>query len=268
MKFSVSNIALPSYSHFDELVQLGTMGLQGIEVAPSRVWKKTWKGLSAKMVTQYRADVERAGLRIIGLHSLFYDQPNLGLFCSEEYMPETLDFMVHLSSVCRDLGGKQLIYGGGRNRGNISKYEAFQRTIDFCATLCNRIQTHGTSYCFEPLSPRKSDFINTVEESVTIVETLNNRAFQVQIDAEALAENNEISEKTFLIAQPYLIHVHANEPNFGILGSSGLIDHKAIGGYLRGINYNGFVSIEQKMFNQTDPVSGIATSISFLKENY
>jgi sugar phosphate isomerase/epimerase len=268
VKFAVSNIALPSYSHFDELVQLGTMGLQGIEVAPSRVWKKTWKGLSAKMVTQYRADVERAGLRIIGLHSLFYDHPNLGLFCSEEYMPETLDFMVHLSSVCRDLGGKQLIYGGGRNRGNISKYEAFQRTIDFCGTLCNRIQTHGTIYCFEPLSPRKSDFINTVEESVTIVETLNNRAFQVQIDAEALAENNEISEKTFLIAQPYLIHVHANEPNFGILGSSGLVDHKAIGGYLRGINYSGFVSIEQKMFNQTDPVSGIAKSVSFLKKNY
>jgi len=244
------------------------MGLQGIEAAPSRVWKETWKGLLAKMVTQYRADVERAGLRIIGLHSLFYDQPNLGLFCSEEYLPETLNFMVHLSSVCRDLGGKQLIYGGGRNRGNISKQEAFQRTINFCGTLCNRIQTHGTSYCFEPLSPRKSDFINTVEESVTIVETLNNRAFQVQIDAEALAENNEISEKTFLIAQPYLIHVHANEPNFGILGSSGLIDHKAIGGYLRGINYNGFVSIEQKMFSQSDPLSDIAKSFSFLKESY
>ena len=59
MKFAVSNIALPPYSHFKELVKLGKMGLQGIEVAPSRVWKETWKGLSAKMVTQYRADVER-----------------------------------------------------------------------------------------------------------------------------------------------------------------------------------------------------------------
>ena len=67
MKFAVSNIALPAYSHFDELVQLGTVGLQRIEVAPSRVWRKIWKGLSGKMVTQYRADVERAGLRIIGL---------------------------------------------------------------------------------------------------------------------------------------------------------------------------------------------------------
>ena len=110
--------------------------------------------------------------------------------------------------------------------------------------------------------------ISGLKESVDVVKELNKQALKVQIDAEALARNYEISEETFRIAKPYLIHVHANEPNFEILGTSGLVDHKAIGGHLRTIKYQGFVSIEQKMLNDSDPIVDMAKSIRYLIENY
>ena len=153
MKLASSNIALPAYDHVHELGGLREMGLEGVEVAPSRVWRDTWHGLTTRHVETYRKEVEAAGLEVVGLHSLFFDHPELGLFCSEEFSSQTLAFMVHLSAVCRDLGGKTLIYGGGRKRGDIPEDEAYKRTIDFCLTLCESIEDHGTCFCFEKEEP-------------------------------------------------------------------------------------------------------------------
>ncbi|MDC0189704.1 sugar phosphate isomerase/epimerase [Rhodospirillales bacterium] len=268
MKLAASNIALPAYEHGKELEQLRQIGLEGIEIAPSRVWRDTWGGLSGADVELYKREIESAGLKAVGLHSLFFDQPDLGIFCNDKFQQKTLKFMVYLSEVCRDLGGKTLIYGGGRQRGQIPEKDAYHRAIDFCGTLCDRIKAHGTCYCFEPLGANKTDFINTIEDSLRIVRAVNSKSLRVQLDAEALAYNNEISEQNFLIAQPYLVHVHANEPGFQILGSTGQVDHAAIGRYLRAINYDGFVSIEQKMIGINNPIKALTKSVAVLSECY
>ena len=117
MKAAVSNIALSPYDHGEELRRLAAHGLEGLEVAPSRVWRDTWHGLTTIEVSDYRRRIVNAGLGVVGLHSLFYDQPELGLFKEPAERAESLDFLEHLSKVCRDLGGRTLIYGGGRRRG-------------------------------------------------------------------------------------------------------------------------------------------------------
>ena len=100
------------------------MGFTGLEVAPSRQWQDTWRGLSASAVKTYRCEIEAAGLCCVGLHSLFYDHPHLGLFRDPDSRKKSLDFLVHLSGVCRDLGGRTLIWGGGRNRGDVPLADA------------------------------------------------------------------------------------------------------------------------------------------------
>ena len=135
-------------------------------------------------------------------------------------------------------------------------------------TLCGRIEEHGTCYCFEPLGLKKTDFINTVSDSLRIVKPVSSPVLRVQLDAAALADNNEIVEQTFLDARPYLVHVHANEPNFEILGSSGKINHTAIGSFLHSINYGGYVSIEQKMIGENNPVRALAKSVAVLTQCY
>ena len=131
MNFAVSNIGLTAFSHDRELAQLLELGITGVEVAPSRVWKNTWDELKSSDVQKYRKTVENAGLRVIGLHSLFYDQPELGLFKGSQIRTKSLQFLTHLSAVCRDLGGKTLIYGGGRKRGKIRENDAITETVDF-----------------------------------------------------------------------------------------------------------------------------------------
>ena len=244
------------------------MGISGLEVAPSRVWRDTWAGLNSSDVSSYRQAIENAGLKVIGLHSLFYDQPDLGLFRDLETRARTLDFMEHLSKLCRDLGGTTLIYGGGRNRGNISIEDAFAESRAFFEELTPRIEGHGTVFCFEPLGPKDSDFINSVYDSIQLVEAVNHPALRVQLDAKALVANDELSAKTVAAAAPYLVHVHANEPDLGVLGTSQAIDHVALASFLNEINYGGYVSIEQKMIGENDPLSALSKSVEILKECY
>jgi sugar phosphate isomerase/epimerase len=268
MKFAVSNIALPAFDHASELSQLAEMGLDAVEVAPSRVWRDTWKGLSAADVAAYRRLVEGAGLAVVGLHSLFFDQRELGLFKDPKHRADSLDFLEHLSKVCRDLGGTTLIYGGGRNRGDLSAVDARAEAVTFFGELLSRTGGHGTCFCFEPLGPGDSDFINSALESQDIVDELDSPSLRVQLDAKALVENNEAELKTFHAVAGNLIHFHANEPGLGVLGSSAKVDHAALGEMLRSVGYKGYVSLEQRMLNAEDPVSDIAASVVILKECY
>ena len=268
MKFAVSNIALTAYDHADDFGHLTDMGLSGLEVAPSRVWRDTWQGLTTVEVNDYRHRAEQAGLSVVGLHSLLYDRPDLALFGDAETRLQTLDFMTHLSGVCRDLGGRTLIYGGGRKRGDLPAGEARIEAIDFFGELSKRIENHGTCFCFEPLGPADSDFINSALESLGIVNEVASPSLAVQLDAKALVENNEAVAGTFRAVAGKLVHFHANEPGLGILGSSGTVDHAFLGGQLKSIGYDGYVSIEQRMIDEADPLAAVRESARVLKECY
>ena len=268
MKLAVSNIALSAYRHEEELKSLPGMGFLGLEVAPSRVWKNTWQGLSPKSVERYRNEVENAGLSIVGLHSLFYDKPELGLFRDTETRRSTLDFMVHLSKLCRDLGGKTLIYGAGRWRRNLSINDAITQSLDFFSDLIPRIEDHKTIFCFEPLGPMDTDFINSAYHSISFVNRVNHPAMRVQLDAKALVSNGEMKFETFKAAAPFLVHVHVNEPDLGILGTSGQVNNQEMANLLRNINYEGYVSIEQKMIGRKAPLVALRQSAKILKECY
>ena len=268
IRHAVSNIALPPYEHAAELARLGALGLEGLEVAPSRVWQDTWQGLTPEMVAAYRRDVEGAGLRVVGLHSLFYDHPELGLFRDAATRARSFDFLVHLSAVCRDLGGRTLIWGGGRRRGDVPEAAARAEAETFMAELCRRIEGYETCLCFEPLGPDESDFINSAFEALAIVEAVDHPALRMQLDAKALVANGEAGLETFRAVAPRLVHFHANEPGLGVLGTSGAVDHGALGGFLRDIGYCEFVSIEQRMLNAADPIADVARSVRVLKDHY
>jgi len=269
LKLATSNIALPAFNHADELRRLPEMGFAGIEVAPSRVWNDTWNGLGPGDVKAYRRAVEAAGLTVIGLHSLFFDHPELGMFKGADIRKRTLDFLVHLSGLCRDLGGRTLIYGSktARTRGDLTPAEAHAEAVDFMAELCRRIDGHGTCFCFGPLEKNVADFINSALESLAIVEAVNDPGIGVQLDAKALVANNEASSAIFAATRDHLVHFHANDPGLGVLGTSGEVDHARLGRYLRDVGYGGYVSNEQIMAGD-DPLGALGRGAEVLRACY
>lgn len=270
MKFAVSNIGLRPHNHLDDLAAVVAMGFTGLEVALSRVWPYDWNYPDTAKVEAYRRSVEAVGLTIVGLHSLFWERPELSLFGNAETVERTMDFLVQLSAVCRDLGGITLIYGSqtARTKGKKSIEQANAETVDFFSQLSHRIEGHGTCFCIEPLEREVADYVHSVLDSLAIVKTVDHPALRVQIDAKAMAMENEVRPETFEAVRDFLVHVHANEPGFDPLGTSGMVDHAQIGAMLNAIGYDGYVSIEQRMIGETDPLASIRQSANHLKECY
>lgn len=71
-RFALSNIALPSGDHAALLPAVAAMGINGIEVAPSRIWSDPWTGLGAAQVAAYRRAIEAARMKVVGVHSFFH----------------------------------------------------------------------------------------------------------------------------------------------------------------------------------------------------
>ncbi|MDC1214662.1 sugar phosphate isomerase/epimerase [Rhodospirillales bacterium] len=265
---SASTIALPPGDHDAVLSSLPELGIEALEVAPSRRWDNTWQELKPSDVTTYRRVIETTGLSVLGLHSLLFDHKDLSLFGDEKTQNDLADFLVHLSAVCRDLGGRTLIWGGGRLRHDVPITAATNHAISFMGDVCHRIEKHGTCFCFEPLGPTDSDFINSAREALEICHAISHPALQMQLDAKALFENNEITEDLFVAVADELVHVHANEPGLAVVGSSGDVDHKQIGQFLRRINYNGYVSAEQRMLSKETWRDDLAASAAFIRQAY
>jgi sugar phosphate isomerase/epimerase len=265
---AISTIALPAYEHADALHEAAAMGYRAVEVAPSRRWRDTWAGLTASDVDAYRREIEAAGLSVVGLHSLLYDQPDLHLFARGEARDRTLAFMTHLSALCRDLGGTTLIWGAGRNRGAIDANDAVDDAVAFFGDLIPAVENHGTCFCFEPLRPQDGDFVTTVVESIALAERIDHPSVRVQIDIKALAANDEDIETAARAAGPRLVHVHANEDALEPLAADSPIGHARMADALRAVGYDRFVSAEQKMAQDAPWQNGARASMAVLKETY
>ena len=270
MPFAVSNIGFSSYEHEPLLDAVKGLGFDGLEVAPSRVWRDTWKGLSAADVDLYRRMVERSGLSVVGLHSLFFDHPELSIFGSAQVRAEAVKFLVHLSAVCRDLGGKTLIFGSpsARRRADMSMQDALDAAAQVFEQVHEKTTGHGTVFCMEPLGPSETDFCNTIVEIAQLYERIDGDAMQFQIDVRALSANDEMNPAVFNRVKSRLAHVHVNAADLGQLRMDDGVQHKQAGQLLKQINYTGYLSLEQRAVDQMDYLTPIAQSMTLMKEFY
>jgi sugar phosphate isomerase/epimerase len=269
LKPAVSNIALPAYEHEYELQGLSDIGFSGLEVATSRAWRESDK-VTFSQVEAYRRQVENAGLKIIGLHSLFFDQPDLGLFRGKEIRETTLQFLTHLSKVCADLGGKSLVYGSprARKRGELSIEAADNEAISFFGELSQKIDSHGTCFVIEALGENETDYINSARHALKITHAVNKSSLQSHLDAKAVIDADEGTLEVFMQMAPTLMHFHANDPGLGVLGETGEVDHTWLGKLLRKIKYDGYVSVEQRMVDKDHPLRPVKKSFTILKQCY
>ena len=152
MKIAASTLALPAFDHLPLLPRLAEMGVAGIEIAPAHTWPGPWRVVAAAAIDDYRRAAGEAGLAITGLHAPLAGRPELGLFKGPEALAATIDFLAHLSAVCRDLGGRTVILGG-RRRGALAESDAWTELRAFLETLLPRIEPHGTVLCLAPVGP-------------------------------------------------------------------------------------------------------------------
>jgi sugar phosphate isomerase/epimerase len=267
VKLAVSNIAWDNQELDAHLSLLEQLGCHGVEIAPSCIWPEP-VDISQNQRQAFRDKIQKYHLELVGLHALLYTRPDLEILGTPESNRKTREYITKNFELCRDLGGKVLVFGSppARRLNGKSYDEAFPIAVQFFKELGRRAGEYNVCLCIEPLSYLETEFIQNSEEGARLVREVNQPHFQLLLDAKAMVEANEDIHSAIGRNRDILRHFHVNDSALSPPGSKGF-DHRPLGNALSVIGYDGYVSIEMRRnFGPTKDV--IRKSVEFVRNNY
>ena len=157
---------------------------------------------------------------------------------------------------------------GSPNQRNLLEGVSHEQALDHAAEVLlactDEFAERGVTLCFEPLTPKETNFINTCAEAAELLQRVNHSTVQLHQDVKAMlgAESDSIPE---LIHRYRSItrHFHVNDSN--LLGPGmGDTDYRPILQALIDSDYSGWVSVE--VFDYSPGAQHIAVqSLSYMR---
>jgi sugar phosphate isomerase/epimerase len=266
VKLAVSNIAWEPKELETHLTLLKNLECEGVEIAPSCIWPEP---VNTSEVERKRLErlIKDYGLELVGFHALLYNHPELKIFDSTETLKETASYMQELIHLCRDLGGRVMVFGSPRNRERKfrTQEECLSIANDFFHFLATEAEKYNVFICIEPLY-QNCDFITSSLEGLSMVNQVNHPNFRLHLDIRAMQEAGEDFYRVFSMCAEVLEHIHVGDSNLSPPGYDGF-NHRAIATALRKSGYNKYVSIEMRQgFGPSQKV--VEESVRYIKSCY
>jgi sugar phosphate isomerase/epimerase len=267
IRLSVSNIAWQPDELEDHLKLLMELGCDGVEIAPSCIWKEP-AHVSLHEMEELKTLISKYNLVIPAFHALLYTRPELCFFAEDSLRQQTVSYLKKLIGLAGMLSVKVLIYGSPASRkvGDKDYERCYEIAIGVFRELGIEAERNDVVFCIEPLGPSENDFIVTADEGNQLVSDVGSKHFGLHLDIKAMVESGEDFEAVFQKYGRMLKHIHVGDPGLAPPGSTGL-DHSLIGKALSGSLYDGFASIEMRRgFGNTKDV--IRDAVSYVRKNY
>jgi len=266
VKFAICNELFEGWDFARVCNFVKTVGYEGLELAPF-----TLPPL-AEFTRAARRDVRRqagdAGLQIVGLHWLLARTNGLHLTSRDAGVRRrTIEHLTALTEACADLGGSIMVFGSPAQRSvpaGMTLAEATKAAAEVIQQLTPSLDAFGVSLCLEPLARDETDFINTCDDAVQLIEMIGHPRVMLHLDVKAMS--SEPSPIVELIRRhgARTGHFHANDPNRRGPGF-GALDFTPIFAALREAGYNRWVSVE--VFDYSPDAETIARrSLEYMKE--
>lgn len=269
MKFAICNETYQNHSLEQICDHVAECGYDGLEIAPFTL------NDDPRLITIDDADavgetVRKAGLEVVGLHWLLVKPEGLHLTTPDKNIRQaTADFGSHLAKLCAAMGGKIMVWGSPfqRNVADDQSYDdAFKNATEVLRTIAETAGKHDVTIAMEPLSPKETNFLQTAEETIKLINTIDHPACQLHLDVKAMSSEPKSIPQIIDESKAHTVHFHANDPNLRGPGF-GDVDFVPIAKALKAANYTGYVSVE--VFDYTPNAETIASeSIAYLKKTF
>jgi D-psicose/D-tagatose/L-ribulose 3-epimerase len=268
MNIGISNIAWPVDLQPEVADLLQSLGVTGIEIAPTRVWSSPLD-VPARELAAFRRFWNDHGLQIIALQSLLFGL-DLSLFESAESRAVMRRHLAGMIRLCAELGGRALVFGSPkhRRRGDLPIEEASRIALDFFTEIGACAAQHGVAFCIEANpTAYDCDFVTTSTEAIALVERVANPGFAVHLDTGAMTLSEEPIEQAVINAMTWCRHFHVSEPQLGPIGTGG-VNHQAFAATLKMLNYSRWISIEMRQRARESCLRDVAEAIAFTQRTY
>jgi sugar phosphate isomerase/epimerase len=270
MKFALCNEMFGDRPVAEVCSVAGRLGYHGIEIAPFTL-SASAKDVTPKVRKGVRQIVADHGLEIVGLHWLFVGPTGLHITTPDDTVwRKTRDYLSCLVDLCSDLGGKVMVIGSPKQRSILpgQTFEgAWKRAVELFSAVLEKATRRGVTLCIEPLSPKETDFINTVAEGIRMVRQINHPNFRLHLDVKAMcSESKPVPEIIRSVRAEEIGHFHVNDPNLYGPGM-GDVDYGPIAEAIRDIAYDRWLSVEVFKYDP-DPETIARKSIECLRSHF
>lgn len=267
IKFSICNEVFENWVIEDVFRFVKDTGYDGVEIAPFTLGE-TVAEISPKQRYTIRQQAEQLGLEIAGLHWLLVSPKGLYINHPDEKIRKaTQDYLIQLIHFCGDLGGKRMVVGSPKQRNVMEGHtleETWRWTKEVLRACMPAAAERGVVLSIEPLDSEQTNFINTAEEGVRLVNEINHPNFRLMLDVRATVLQDKVMEEEIRAYSKWLVHIHANDAN-GRGPGFGDVDFAPIAKALKETGYQGYVSVEVFDF-KPDPKTIAKESLGYLKK--
>jgi sugar phosphate isomerase/epimerase len=266
VKYAICNETFQGWDFERTCDYIARTGYDGIEIAPFTLAKSV-EDISSSRRSELRKYIERAGLETVGLHWLLAGPDGLHINHPDKSIrDETVAYLKALIHFCADLGGKLLIFGSPKQRSvhpDVSRDLAWQYTVDGFQTCMNDAADRAVTLAIEPLAPIETNFLNTAQEGVKMIQEINHPNFRLHLDVKAMSSEEQPVDTLIRANANWLAHFHANDANLRGPGF-GDVDYEPIAAALKDAGYSGYLSVEVFDY-KPDPETIATKSLEYLK---
>jgi sugar phosphate isomerase/epimerase len=219
MKIALCNEVLAPLELADQCELAARLGYDGLEIAPFTLAEAPDR-ITAAEARALRAVVESSGLVVTGLHWLLVRPPGLSVTGPDAGLRQrTFEVAARLVALCAELGGTVLVHGSPKQRAvapGETPEVARKRLVEFLARIAEVAARHGVTYCIEPLSPRETALVTSVEEAAAVVREVGSPALRTMIDCSAAGASEALGVPELIdqwLPTGLVAHLQANDPN-------------------------------------------------------
>ena len=131
----------------------------------------------------------------------------------------------------------------GRTERGITHKEAYRLMIESLNEVCSYAELKSVKIFFEPLNRYETDLINTIDEGLELIYTLNKNNLFLLLDTFHMNIEEAVIEESIAKARNKIGHFHIADSN-RLAPGMGHINFKDILNTLKEVGYKGYLSAE------------------------
>jgi sugar phosphate isomerase/epimerase len=244
MRLAVSNVAWPLGQEDAAYELLASLGVAGVEVAPTRLGP--WNALPVSCLAEHRAKLAAAGLVVSSLQAIFYGRIEPQLLGDASAFRLMHEHMRLVTGIAGALGATALVFGSPRNRrrGEMSIERAGKIAGERLSLLGDVVMDAGAVLAIEPVpAVYGGDFLGSWREVLRIVEDVNHPGVRVHLDTAGVGLAGDSIGDAVVASKDWLAHFHAAQPHL-VAFSPPERNHAEAAAALNAIGYDKWLSIE------------------------
>jgi sugar phosphate isomerase/epimerase len=267
LKFAVSNLAWPVHLDVLALELLPSMGVNGIEIAPTKI--ADWSNLTARALADFRQHIKDAGLLVSSLQAILFNLPSLQLLDDMREFKGFEDHFLRLAEIANMLGATILVFGSPKNRKlcGLSNGDAWKVGLERMDMLGSIADSAGLIIGVEPVPTYYgNEFLTSWRQVLSFVDELKNPGVRVHLDTGCVAMNGDSIVEAITSCADVMCHFQVAQPHLTDFAKPHP-DHLIAAKALRKIEYSRWISLEMQE-SKCNSIDALKEAIKFVNTSY